>query len=91
MTFSDGWGKRSSKNHEDIEIKKENNNVNNELETYISGKCMLQYTNDINKILTLMSNSYSRYELCRNQLNYVTIFGYIFLVFLKADNLQILT
>uniref|UniRef100_A0A0K0ETP3 Uncharacterized protein n=1 Tax=Strongyloides stercoralis TaxID=6248 RepID=A0A0K0ETP3_STRER len=66
MTFSDGWGKRSNKNIENKEIKKENNN---ELEAYINSKCMIQYTNDINKILSLMSNSYAQYELCKHQLN----------------------
>uniref|UniRef100_A0A0K0F2P9 Uncharacterized protein n=1 Tax=Strongyloides venezuelensis TaxID=75913 RepID=A0A0K0F2P9_STRVS len=68
MTFSDGWGKRSLKDSSNADgIKKDKENEGSELETYISNKCMLQYTNDINRLLALMTKSYSQYELCKQQ------------------------
>uniref|UniRef100_A0A0N5BC20 Uncharacterized protein n=1 Tax=Strongyloides papillosus TaxID=174720 RepID=A0A0N5BC20_STREA len=69
MTFSDGWGKRSLKDNNNADgIRKDKEYEGNELETYISNKCMLQYTNDINRLLSLMTKSYSQYELCKQQL-----------------------
>uniref|UniRef100_A0A0N4Z9I4 UDENN domain-containing protein n=1 Tax=Parastrongyloides trichosuri TaxID=131310 RepID=A0A0N4Z9I4_PARTI len=68
MTFSDGWGKRSSNSVPSTGVNKEKVNVNRELESYVNNKCMVQYTNDVNRILSLMTESYSQYELCKQQL-----------------------